>query len=145
MELLSQDEQLNLEYFFYTKGDYNKDPDNFVVEQDMLYGTVKFKIPLQNITGYKLSFFFHYKGTQVEFFPTYGLFTRIPPVRNSYLILGKYILKLIERRLTVFRYNLVLHYKCEVRYLSTLKSLGKMTIDEIAATTGLSSKEIEPL
>lgn len=32
-------------YFFYTKGDANKDADNFVVEEDMIKGIVKYRVP----------------------------------------------------------------------------------------------------
>ena len=34
------------QYFFYTKGDANKDADNFVVENNMIKGIVKYKIPI---------------------------------------------------------------------------------------------------
>ena len=34
----------NNEYYFYTKGDANANPDNFVVKKDMILGTVKHKI-----------------------------------------------------------------------------------------------------
>lgn len=33
------------EYFYYTKGDANKDEDNWVVERDMIIGVVNHKIP----------------------------------------------------------------------------------------------------
>ena len=33
------------EYFVYTKGDANHNPDNYVVEQEMIIGTVKFVLP----------------------------------------------------------------------------------------------------
>ena len=33
------------EYFFYTKGDSNKDADSFVIENDMIEGIVKMRIP----------------------------------------------------------------------------------------------------
>ncbi len=33
------------EYFVYTKGDANKDPDNYVVEEEMILGKVNIKIP----------------------------------------------------------------------------------------------------
>ena len=33
-------------YFFYTKGDANKNNDNYVIKQDMIEGKVKVKVPL---------------------------------------------------------------------------------------------------
>ena len=33
------------EYYFYTKGDNNPEPDNFVITEDMMIGRVKLKIP----------------------------------------------------------------------------------------------------
>ena len=33
------------EYFFYTKGDNNKEKDNFVIKEDMIEGIVNYKIP----------------------------------------------------------------------------------------------------
>ena len=33
------------EYYFYTKGDFNSNPDNFVVKENMVIGTVNKKIP----------------------------------------------------------------------------------------------------
>ena len=33
------------EYYFYSKGDANKEVDNYIIEQDMIIGTTNFKIP----------------------------------------------------------------------------------------------------
>ncbi len=35
----------NNHYYFYTKGDFNLDIDNYVIEEDMIIGVVKLKIP----------------------------------------------------------------------------------------------------
>ena len=33
------------EYYFYSRGDANKDEDNYIVKQDMIEGIVKYRIP----------------------------------------------------------------------------------------------------
>ena len=35
----------NGHYYFYTKGDANSDPDNYVIEENMIIGTVNLRIP----------------------------------------------------------------------------------------------------
>ena len=37
------------EYFIYTKGDANNEPDNYVVEQKMIIGIVKIKLPYMGL------------------------------------------------------------------------------------------------
>lgn len=43
---LSKKVKVDNEYFFYSKGDANENEDNYIIKQDMIEGTVKFRIPL---------------------------------------------------------------------------------------------------
>lgn len=37
--------KIDNEYYFYSKGDANKEVDNYIIEQDMIVGLVKYRIP----------------------------------------------------------------------------------------------------
>ncbi len=43
---LSKKVKVDNEYYFYSKGDANDQDDNYIVKQDMIEGTVKYRIPL---------------------------------------------------------------------------------------------------
>ena len=75
-----------------------------------MYGNIKgriivFDIPIENINNQSLYFYISYKGIEAEIFPTLGWFAHIPNSLNGYYNSGEYIIKIINKRLKIYKYN----------------------------------------
>ena len=62
-------------------------------------------------------------------------FTRIPIINNGYYISGNYILKLVDKRLTIFQYNENLEESFEDEYCKQLKKEGKSSLIKLRKET----------
>ena len=87
-----------------------------------------FNIPLK-IKKYQLiQFFISYMGKNIEIFPSMGWFTPISSLINGYYNSGKYILKYIEDRLCIYKYDQQLKELFEKKYIQILKKKKKNNI-----------------
>ena len=87
---------------------------------------VVFEIPFEIInTSINFKFYISYMNSSLEIFPSLGYFSHIPNLKNGYYIVGDYILKYIDRRLTIFRYHKDLEGKFEKLYCSELQKQNK--------------------
>ena len=95
-----------------------------------MYGNIKgriivFDIPIENINNQSLYFYISYKGIEAEIFPSFGWFTHIPNSLNGYYNSGAYIIKIINKRLMIYKYNDKLEKKLERNYSEDLKRINK--------------------
>ena len=90
-----------------------------------------FNIPLEKdrITVIKIYLFF--KNKIIEIFPSLGYFTHIPNVKNGYYSTKNFIIKQIEKRITVYQYNKQLENNFEKKYYLELHNLSKDYIIEL--------------
>lgn len=88
--------------------------------------TILFEIPLESIYGKQILYFYiSYMDNNIEIFPSLGLFSHIPPLKNGYFISGNFIIKYYNKRLEVFQYNQLLEKKFENQYCYELKQNKK--------------------
>ena len=94
--------------------------------------TIFFEIPI-NIKDESqiLYFYIDYMGTNIEIFPSLGLFSHIPFISNGYFTTEKYIIAYFYNRLTVFHYNKALEEKFENYYCYELKKRNKEDIIDL--------------
>ena len=94
--------------------------------------TIFFEIPI-NIKDESqiLYFYIDYMGTNIEIFPSLGLFSHIPFIPNGYFTTEKYIIGYFYNRLTVFHYNNALEEKFENYYCYELKKRNKEDIIDL--------------
>ena len=86
---------------------------------------VVFDIPIENINNEAVNFFLSYKGQESEIFPSLGWFTHMPSILNGYYNSGKYIIRLIKRRIYIYKYDKRLETLFENDYCEQLKSINK--------------------
>ena len=84
-----------------------------------------FEIPLENIDKQTFSIYLSYMNTICEIFPIQGFFSNLPSASNGYYLSGNYIIKMIEKRLTLYKYNINREQIFETQYCDQLKKLGK--------------------
>jgi len=103
-----------------------------------MYGIIEkgriivFDIPFEIInTTINFEFYISYMNNDIEIFPAFGAFTHIPTINNGYYIAGNYIMKSINKRLTIFRYDKKLEIMFEKLYCSELKKYNKNYIVNI--------------
>ena len=114
---------------------------------DSLYGIIStsriviFDIILDNIENNILQFYISINGISFEIFPIPGLSTRIPIVKDGYFISGNYIIKLIDKRLTLFQYSQKLEQYYEDLYCQKLKQEGRNFIIKLRKETKLYRKK----
>ena len=123
-------------YFYYCKignktilPKYYEYPNYDVMS---LYGIIQkgriaiFDIPLEKINKTQIiMFYISYMDYNEEIFPSLGLFSHIPPIKNGYYISENYIVKYINRRITIFPYKLKLEIKFEKLYSTELLKMKK--------------------
>ena len=81
--------------------------------------TILFEIPLESIYGKQILYFYiSYMDNNIEIFPSLGLFSHIPPLKNGYFISGNFIIKYYNKRLEVFQYNQLLEKKLNVKIIN---------------------------
>ena len=90
-----------------------------------------FKIPLENIDKQTFSIYFSYMNNNSEIFPIQGFFSNLPSTTEGYYLSGNYIIKIIEKRLTLYKYNINREYIFETQYCDHLKKLGKNHIIQL--------------
>ena len=124
-------------YYFCRIGNsvyYPKYYDYFVYDFITMYGNldkgrmVVFTLPLGNNNIQTLQFFLSYNGCEIELFPSFGWFTHITNINNSYYISGEYIIKSINLRINIYQYNETLKQLFEEEYCEVLKKLKKNNI-----------------
>ena len=98
-----------------------------------IYGNIKeriivFDIPIENINDQSLYFYISYKGIYEEIFPSLGWFSHIPNSLNGYYNSGKYILKIVDKRFRIYKYNNKLEEKFERYYSEDLKRIKKYNL-----------------
>jgi len=130
---------LNPENFFYfcKLGDKIYYPNYFnfsgydleVLYRDFYKGrNVVFDILLENKMFQVVQFFISYNDMEIEIFPSLGRFSHIPNILNGYYCTDKYIIKLIEDRLYIYRYEQKLKLSFENQYCKELKKKRKNNI-----------------
>ena len=86
---------------------------------------VTFDIPLQNNNIQIFHFYISYNDIIFEIFPSLGWFTHIPPIINGYYVSDNYIVKYINKSLTIFSNDKRLVELFEKQYCKQLKKEGK--------------------
>ena len=87
-----------------------------------------FDIPIVDKEQQIISFFISYNNEDIEIFPSLGTFSHIPSLESGYYSNGKYIIKRIEKRLNIYKYNKYLVKSFEKQYCIELKNKSKETI-----------------
>ena len=97
-----------------------------------MYGIIEkgriiiFDIPLENISNTENIFFYiTYMDLYIEIFPSLGWFSHIPPIQDGYYISEDYIIKYIDNRLVLFKYDEKLEFSSENLFCSQLKKTKK--------------------
>ena len=97
-----------------------------------MYGIIQrgriviFDIPFRIInTPIIVRFYISYMDKTIEIFPSLGWFSHIPPINDGYYRYENIILKYIDKRLTIFKYNQNLEEQFENLYCSELKRKKK--------------------
>ena len=123
-------------YYYYCKAGnkifFPKYVENFKYNFFTLYGliekgrTIIFEIPFET-NNLPLNFYFYisYLGYEVEIFPSLGVFTHIPNINNGYYINDDLLIKYIEKRIVIFKYNIILEKESEIQYCKELKKVKK--------------------
>ena len=96
---------------------------------------VSFDIPLKNYNIQIFHFYISYNGIIIEIFPSLGWFTHIPDIKNGYYISGNYIIKYINKSLTVFSNDRKLVRLFEKQFCKQLKKEGKDYIIKLRENT----------
>ena len=92
---------------------------------------VTFNIPMGQNNEQNIKFFVSYNNENVEIFPSLGTFTHIPTIKFGYYSSGEYIIKLFQRRLTIYKYDKSLERQFENQYCKVLRNLEKDNIIEL--------------
>ena len=92
---------------------------------------VVFNIPIENKQKQILNFFLSYNGIDKEIYPSLGLFTHIPKALDGYYNSGDYIFKIIEGRITIFKYNINIELFFENLYCQQLNKINKTNLIEL--------------
>ena len=87
-----------------------------------------FDIPLENIEKQTIYIYFSFINNNFEIFPIPGYFTSLPVINSGYHISGNYIIKNVEKRLTIYKYNEIIENSFEHQYCKQLKKLRKYEI-----------------
>ena len=130
---------LNPEKFFYFCKLGNKIyyPNYFIFpgyDLEILYKdfykgrNVVFNIFLENKSFQIIQFFISYNDMEIEIFPYLGCFSHIPCISNGYYDSGEYIIKYVEDRLYIYRYDQKLKISFENQYCKELKKRRKNNI-----------------
>ena len=87
---------------------------------------IKFNIPIdsENI----IKFYIRYMDLEIEIFTSLGYYTHIPPINNGYYISENYIMKFIDNRFHIFKYNKFLEVEFEKLFCAQLKQRNKSYI-----------------
>jgi len=89
---------------------------------------VSFDIVLDIKDKVNLHFYLSYGHTNIEIFSSFDTFTHIPPIKNSYYITKKYIIKNDIRNLILQPYEINLQKQLEKEYCVELENLYKYNL-----------------
>ena len=89
---------------------------------------VVFDIPIEKINNQTINFFCFFKDKYSEIFPSFGWFTHIPDLVNGYYNSGEYIIKIINGRIMIYKYNISLEEIFEKKYCEELKKIKKINL-----------------
>ena len=114
---------------FEAKTEYysNKDLKSLfgIVEKGKI---IIFDIDLEIIEKQVIHIYISYLNQTFEILTTQGYFSRIPSISEGYSVVGNYILKIIDYKLTIYLYNEELVNNFEQEYCERLNILGKNII-----------------
>ena len=87
-----------------------------------------FDIPLENIEKQTIYIYISINNNNYEIFPIPGYFTNLPLINNGYYVSSNYIIKIVEKRLTIYKYNENIENSFEIQFCNQLKKLKKYDI-----------------
>ena len=123
-------------YYYYCKLNDKIFYPNYIeysnYDQYTIYGIIHkgkiimYEIPLNQINNIQiLSFFMDYLGINFEILTSLGWYSHIPPISNGYYISNNYIIKFIQNRFIIYKYNKALEKKFENQYCDELRRMKK--------------------
>ena len=125
-------------YFYYCKLDdkiyYPKYFDYSGYDLITMYGIerkgriVTFDISIGKNKTQTVQFFLSYKGINIEIFPSMGWLTHIPNIINGYYNSADFILRIINRRIIIYKYDKILEDLFEREYCGQLKNMKKFNL-----------------
>ena len=86
---------------------------------------VIFDIPIEDYNNISINFYLSYKGIDSEIFPFLGWFSHIPNIENGYYSSKKYMLKIIDKRIHIYKYNKNKENIFEKKYCNQLRIIHK--------------------
>ena len=87
---------------------------------------ISFEIPIEKMNESQIFYFYiSYLNKNIEIFPSLGMFSHIPPISNGYYLSENYIIKFIEKRLTIFNYKQKMENEFEKQYCYELQQKKK--------------------
>ena len=127
-------------YYYYTKfGNKIKYPEYYDYsgfDTITMYGKiykgriVVFDIPIEEVNFQIVKFFMSFQGVDFEIFPILGTFSPIPNIPGGYYHHKNHILKIIDKRINIYKYNKKLEEIFENYYCEQLKIINKGNLIE---------------
>ena len=90
-----------------------------------------FDIPLEKIKQITIKFFISFMDKSIEIFPSLGYFCHIPALESGYYATKNYIIKQIQKRIVIYKYDENLEKDFTNQYNIQLHKLGKDNIIEL--------------
>ena len=127
-------------FFYFCKLGSNKIFPQYIYfegyDVNTIFGKIKgrivvFDIPIKNINNESLYFYLSYMNIDSEIFPSFGWFTHIPNLLNGYYNSGKYIIKISNKRIIIYKYNKQLEETLEGNYCEELEKKKKINLIKI--------------
>ena len=87
-----------------------------------------FDIHLEELEEQIIYLFIKFNKDTYEIFTTQGYLTRLPKIKEGYFVTSNYIIKMIDKRLTLYKYNKMNLKYFEQQYRKQLNKLGKYNI-----------------
>ena len=125
--------QLKYNYFCYI-GDqifFPKIEDYKSYDFNTLFGIyasgkrIIFDIPLKNIEKQIIYINMSLLNNSFEILTTQGYFSKLPSITDGYYVSGNYIIKMLDRRLILHKFNPFIAKHFEIQYCKQLKKIGK--------------------
>ena len=125
-------------YFYYCKLNdkiyYPKYFDYSGYNLITMYGIVRkgrivtFDISIGKNKIQTVQFFLSFKGINIEIFPSMGWLTHIPNIINGYYNSADFILKIVDGRIIIYKYEKILEELFEKEYCRQLKNMKKFNL-----------------
>ena len=87
-----------------------------------------FDIPLENVQIQTIYIYISFNNNNYEIFPIQGYFSNLPIINNGYYVSSNYIIRIVEKRLTLYKYNKNIENYFEIQFCKQLKKLRKYNI-----------------